>query len=136
MAIFDKEFDEDLIDDFKDHFSIMTSTIGLLVSKIKDTTYSSSYNENIDELYRIFHNIGSSSIYFRLHELSIICKKTEAILSSTNKESNENCLKWLSLVHSQFELWLKEMLNSKDDLSKTCKEILMCKLFNIEMREL
>jgi chemotaxis protein histidine kinase CheA len=125
MAIFDNDIDEDLVDDFKDHFSIMTSTIGLLLSKLKEKT-SHNFHDNIDELSRIFHNIKASSIYFKLNEISELAQKAEDVLNtllSTSDTKDDVYIDWLFMVHTQFEIWLKDMLHSSSSLSTTSSEV-------------
>ena len=54
----EENFDYEIVDEFSEHFSMMTEIMEPLIVNLEK---ESAFNENVHELFRIFHNLKSAS---------------------------------------------------------------------------
>jgi two-component system chemotaxis sensor kinase CheA len=108
-SVLDSNFDYEIVDEFLDHYSIM---IDCMESMILDLRKQNMFEQSINELFRVFHNIKSSSAFLQLAPMSKLAAFVESVLDEirTNKSSvNEETINWLLDVSDMFALWRDDL---------------------------
>jgi len=127
-----QHYDEDIFDEFVDHFYVMVSTLEPITSSFNK---GENYYSNIDELFKVFHNLKTSSQYFDikdLMQLSLLVEKNLEKLQIVEDIANVDIAsvgEWLSHISSQLSIWSHEFDEVKEELTKIDDRILN---FNIE----
>jgi two-component system chemotaxis sensor kinase CheA len=105
MGIFSQmemDFDLEIVEDFITHYAIMCESMEpLIIGLSKDE----EYEENIGELFRIFHNIKSAAGFVRLDpiiKLASLCEEVVEDARSMGGPANDEFIDWLLLVSDQF----------------------------------
>jgi len=102
-------FDYEVVDEFLDHYSIMVYTMEPLVVGLAQKEL---YNQNINELFRISHNIKSASAFLNIevmNRFSILVEDTLEFLRLGEGPASDEIISWLLLCHDQFERWNKNL---------------------------
>jgi len=102
-------FDYEIFEMFKDQ---CYSQLPAMESKILSLEDPEVYKENINDLFRIFHNYKSTSKYLGLDNIYKVVKKTEDVLGGLRNLSqlnDEGLIQWLLKIKDQFEVWMDEM---------------------------
>lgn len=126
MAIFKNvdDVDLDLVEMFIDKFRNDTLKIATFRD---DLTTKTSYDKNLAELFRIFHNLKATSGFFGVDEVFNLAKKSENVISILQKRTppiEDRIYDWFNKLKEQFETWLEEFENSSvDELSKMNPEL-------------
>ncbi|MGD9970408.1 MAG: Hpt domain-containing protein [Sulfuricurvum sp.] len=110
-------FDFEIIDEFLDHYAMMTEVMEPL---IVDLANSERFVRNIDELFRIFHNIKSATGYLKIEPISRLAAFVEDALEqlrTRNKPVNDETIAWLIHVSDMFVQW-QEDFKMDNELSK------------------
>lgn len=105
------DFDLEIIEDFMSHFSIMCDNMEPLVINLNKSEY---YKSNIDELFRIYHNIKSASGFLKLEPLNKLSELGEEVLEEARTlrgPASEDFIDWLLLISDQF-------INYKNDIER------------------
>jgi two-component system chemotaxis sensor kinase CheA len=117
-------FDFEIVDEFLDHYSMMVESMDIM---ILDLSKPDMYNQSINELFRVFHNIKSASGYLNITKMAKLSAFVEDILEQirTNHTSvNEETVNWLLQISDMFAMWKndfnldKELTNIKYSLLK------------------
>jgi len=104
----ESQFDLEIVDDFLDGFEVMVDTLEPL---IMDLEHSSHYVQDINELFRLFHNIKSATAYLHLNSINRLAALVEDILEDLRKKESlpsEEVLDWLLSVSDQFRLFQQD----------------------------
>lgn len=113
----EEQFDLEIVEDFLEHFEMMGDVMEPI---ILDLLHSKNYSNDINELFRIFHNLKSASAYLQLDSINRLAKLVEDVLEELRqKESlpNEEIIDWLLIVSDQIGLFLADFENDRE-LSK------------------
>lgn len=102
-------FDFEIVDEFLEHFSMMTD---IMESLIINLSKESSYKNDVNELFRIFHNLKSASSFLKLEpiiRLSTFVENALEVLRAQNGPANEEVINWLLLISDQYEKWYDDL---------------------------
>ncbi len=125
----EENFDFEIIDEFLEHFSMMVDIMEPLVIHLEKVE---NYKSNINELFRIFHNLKSASSFLKLEpiiRLSTFVENALETLRIQKGPANEEVISWLLLVSDMFEKWYDD-LKLDNELSKI--EFSLLKLPDLE----
>jgi two-component system chemotaxis sensor kinase CheA len=104
-----EEYDYDIVDDFVTHYSIMSYTMENLILQL---TKADTYKDKINELFRIAHNIKSSTAYLKLTPINKLAILLEDILSDARElqgPASDSFVDWLLIVKDQFWVYKKNI---------------------------
>ncbi len=110
-------FDFEIIDEFLDHFAMMTEIMEPLIVDLGNTE---RYHRSIEELFRIFHNIKSASGYLQIQpmvRLSTFVEDALEQLRTRDTVVNEETITWLISVSDMFMQW-QEDFKMDNELTK------------------
>lgn len=105
----DSNFDYEIVDEFLDHYSMMVENMEVMILDLKKPN---KYEQSVNELFRVFHNIKSASGFLKIAQMSRLSAFVEDALEQirTNHSSvNEETITWLLEISDMFAAW-------KDDL--------------------
>ena len=105
------EFDNEIIEEFLMMLDIMEDNIDLIIEGLyKD------YDNNINELFRMFHNLKSATAYLKLDRINKFCHFVENILEKARKKSKptEELINWLFDVAEQFHIWYENITKNEE----------------------
>lgn len=110
LAQLEIEFQYDLVDDFISHFSMMCELLEPLIINLEKPA---KFSQNINELFRIFHNIKSSASFMKLNPVVKLATITEDILDQARNFSDctgsDELIDWLLLVSDQLEIYRQDI---------------------------
>lgn len=113
----DSNFDYEIVYEFLDHYSIMADC---MESMIIDLSKPEMYEQAINELFRVFHNIKSASGFLQITQMSKLSAFVENVLEeirANNKSVNEETVNWLLSISDMFSIW-KEDIRLDRELTK------------------
>ena len=124
MSILNKlyeEFENEIVDEFLEHLDIITDSLEIIITNLSED----NYEESINELFRIFHNLKSATAYLHLKRINIFSQLVEDILEVARKREsfNEDFRDWLYLTAEQLEIW-QSNINGNGELSPINPKIL------------
>lgn len=105
----DANFDYEIVDEFMDHYSIM---VDCMESMIIDLGREDMFARSIDELFRVFHNIKSSSGFLKITQMTKLATFVESVLEeirTQHKSINEETLNWLLEISDMFAKWREDL---------------------------
>ncbi len=110
----EQAFDYDIVDEFLDHFDIMTevmepSIITLENEKIRE--------EKVNELFRIFHNIKSAASFLKLERIQLLAELAEEMMERLRTEPSrvdDRTIDWLLAVSDQMRAWYTQIANDEE----------------------
>ena len=103
------DFDIDIVDDFINHYSIMCENMEPLIINLSKSEY---YEDNIKELFRIFHNLKSAGSFLKLDpiiKLASLCEDVTEEARVLEGPASEAFIDWLLLVSDQFNIYRKDV---------------------------
>ncbi|SFV75063.1 FIG00470219: hypothetical protein [hydrothermal vent metagenome] len=106
-------FDFDIVDEFLDHFSLMTDNMEII---ILDLSNPQMYKRSLDELFRIFHNIKSASGFLKItsmQKLSAFVEDALDVLRKNNKPVTQEIIDWLLLINDMYVTWNKDLIEDR-----------------------
>ena len=111
-------YDFDIVDEFIVHYSIMTYQMENLIiySSKKD-----EYKNNIEELFRIAHNIKSATGFLKLEPILKLAILLEEVLEEARElqgPANDDFIDWLLAVKDQFERYKVDLENDAEEFSE------------------
>lgn len=109
----ESEFDFDIIDEFVGHFEAMYYSMEMVIINLEKKEF---YKNSVNELFRIFHNLKSSTSFLKLEEIRKLCIITEDKLEEARKyegPAKAEFVDWLLLVYDQLGIWLNEIQQNK-----------------------
>jgi len=123
-------FDFEIVDEFLDHYAMMIEVMeGLIVDLDKEDRYA----RNLDELFRIFHNIKSASNFLQMEPMVRLSTFVEDALEQMRAypgPAKDETVSWLLEINDMFTQW-QEDFKLDNELSKIKYELL--KLPDLEM---
>ena len=125
----EENFDFEIVDEFLEHFSMM---VDIMEPLIVNLSKENKYKDDVNELFRIFHNLKSASSFLRLEpmiRLSTFVENALEILRNQDGPTNEEVISWLLRISDMFEQWYDD-LKLDNDLSKI--EFSLLKLPDLE----
>ncbi len=103
--VLEENFDYEILDEFMDHFSMAAESMELLTINLEKAEY---YKRNIDELFRIFHNIKSATAYLKIKIINDFAIEVEDLLDKMRDEegpARTEVVDWLLLCDDQMSEW-------------------------------
>ena len=120
MGIIDRleeEYDIDLIEEFVAHFSIMVYQMENLIIGLEN---KEKYKNNIEELFRIAHNIKSAAGFFKLKQIEKLAMLFEEILEEARElegPASKEFVDWALEVSDQFNAYKDDLNENSDEFS-------------------
>ena len=105
----DSNFDYEIVDEFLDHYSMMVDSMEVMII---DLSRPNMYDQSINELFRVFHNIKSASGFLKIERMSKLSAFVEDALEQirTKHESvNEETVNWLLNISDIFAQWNEDL---------------------------
>ena len=105
----DSNFEIELVDEFLDHYSMMVDCMDTM---ILDLSKPSMYNQSINELFRIFHNIHSASDFLKITQMSKLASFVEdsiEYIRKNKKSINQETIDWLLSISDMFASWKNDL---------------------------
>ena len=114
------EFDSEIIEEFLMMLDIMEDNIDLVIEGLYE-----NYEDNINELFRMFHNLKSATGFLKLNRINKFCHFVENVLDKARKKSKptEELIDWLFDVADQFHIWYKN-INKNEELAPLNPKVL------------
>ena len=106
------DFDLEIVEDFISHYTIMCETMEPLIIGLEK---KDQYENNIRELFRIFHNIKSAGGFLKLDpivKLATLCEDITEEARILEGPATDDFIDWLLLISDQFD---KYRMNIEDD---------------------
>lgn len=105
----ENNFDFEIVDEFLDHYSIMIELLEPLIIKLgkKD-----DYRENLNELFRIFHNLKSASAFLKIEPISRLTSFVENYLDTLRSDPDtisQEVITWLLKIHDMLLVWYDDL---------------------------
>lgn len=109
LAQLEVDFDIEIVEDFISHYAIMCENMEPLVIGLNKIE---RYEDNIGELFRIFHNMKSAAGFLKLEpiiKLATLCEDVVEEARILKGPASEEFIDWLLLVGDQFEKYRKDV---------------------------
>ena len=114
----EENFDFEIVDEFLEHFSMM---VDIMEPLIVNLSKENKYKDDVNELFRIFHNLKSASSFLKLEpiiRLSTFVENALEILRNQNGPANEEVISWLLRISDMFEQWYNDLSKIEFSLLK------------------
>jgi two-component system chemotaxis sensor kinase CheA len=101
----DANFDFEIVDEFLDHYSMMVDSMDVMII---DLSKPNMFQQSINELFRVFHNIKSASSFLKIEQMAKLSAFVEDALDQIriNHESvNEETVNWLLNISDMYAHW-------------------------------
>ncbi len=127
MGIFtdlEAEFDIEIVEEFFSHYSFMIESLDTLVIGLEKEEL---YTNNINEIFRIFHNVKSSTGYLKLTPINKIVTLGEEVLDECRHlegTGSDELINWLLVLSDQLQLYKNDLEENNDTLSATNHNII------------
>ncbi len=127
MGVFtdlETEYDLEIVEEFLSHYSFMIEALEPLIIGLEKQEL---YKINIDEVFRIFHNIKSSSGYLKISEINKLVTLGEEVLEECRKvdgQASKELINWLLLLSDQLQVYKEDLETNKKEMSKTNHNII------------
>ena len=106
------DFDLEIVEDFISHYAIMCETMEPLIIGLEK---QEQYENNVGELFRIFHNMKSAAGFLKLEpiiKLATLCEDVAEEARILQGPATDEFIDWLLLVSDQFD---KYRVNIEED---------------------
>jgi len=113
----DSNFDYEIVDEFLDHYSIMVDSMEVM---ILDLAKPGMFEQSVNELFRVFHNIKSASGFLKLTPMTKLATFVEEALEeirTKHSKINEETLNWLLDISDMFAAW-KDDFKADNELTR------------------
>ena len=96
------EFDTNIVEEFLMMLDIMEDTLDLTIERL-----NVDYNETVNDLFRIFHNLKSATGFLKIKRIHNFAHFVEDVLDKAreNQKANYELIDWLFRVADQFHEW-------------------------------
>jgi two-component system chemotaxis sensor kinase CheA len=111
------EYEFELVDEFVEHLGFMCSGLELLILGLEKPE---QYANDVQELFRIFHNIKSASSFFKLNAMSKLSQLVEDVLEEARASkgyATQEFIDWMLIVSDQFNKWKSNLELNEESLS-------------------
>ena len=114
------EFDREIVEEFLMMLDILEDNLDLVIEGLY-----TDYENNINELFRMFHNLKSATGFLKLERINKFSHFVENILEKARKKSKptEDLTNWLFDVADQFHIWYKN-INKNEELAPLNPKVL------------
>jgi len=115
------EFDSEIIEEFLMMLDAVEDSLDLIIEELY-----TNYEDAVNELFRIFHNLKSATAFLKIHRFNSYTKLVEGILEKARKYKtlpSEDLIDWLFVVANQFHIWYKD-INLNRELSPIIPKLL------------
>jgi len=106
------DFDLEIVEDFISHYAIMCETMEPLIIGLEK---KEQYENNVGELFRIFHNMKSAAGFLKLEpiiKLATLCEDVAEEARILEGPATEEFVDWLLMISDQFD---KYRINIEED---------------------
>ena len=103
------DYDFEIVSEFFNHFDLSVETMELLITQLEKVEY---YGRNVNELFRIFHNIKSATAYLHIRVMNKFMTDVEELLEimrGKNGPADDTIIDWLLSCSDQMVLWNDNM---------------------------
>ncbi len=117
FASIEAEFDYEIVEEFFSHYAFMSEAMEKLIIGLCD---EGKYLENINELFRICHNIKSATGYLKITPINKLVTLAEETLEEcrlVEGKGSEELINWLILVSDQLNLYKEDLENDSETFS-------------------
>ena len=114
LAQLEVDFDLEIVEDFISHYAIMCENMEPLIIGLNKPE---RFEENIGELFRIFHNMKSAAGFLKLEpiiKLAVLCEDVAEEARTLRGPASESFIDWLLLISDQFEKYRKDVEKDAD----------------------
>jgi len=114
LAQMEVDFDIEIVEDFVSHYAIMCENMEPLIIGLSRIE---RYQDNIGELFSIFHNMKSAAGFLKLEpiiKLAVLCEDVAEEARILRGPASESFIDWLLLVSDQFERYRKDVESNAD----------------------
>ena len=96
------EFDSNVVEEFLMMLDIMEDNLDLTIERLY-----SDYEEAINDLFRMFHNLKSATAYLKIKRIHNFAHFVEDVLDKARKKTaaDDEFIDWLFKVADQFHEW-------------------------------
>ncbi len=97
------DFDLEIVEDFISHYAIMCESMEPLIIGLEKEEL---YENNVGELFRIFHNLKSAAGFLKLEpiiKLATLCEDVAEEARILKGPATDEFIDWLLLVSDQFD---------------------------------
>jgi two-component system chemotaxis sensor kinase CheA len=114
MGVLDKLYEEndiEIVEEFLGQWDYIIDEIDIVIDNLQY-----SYEENINELFRIFHSLKSATAFLKLERISLLTHFVEDVLESARKKdkATDELIDWLFLASAQLNKWYNEITQNKE----------------------
>lgn len=105
----DSNFDYEVVDEFLDHYSMMVSNMEIM---ILDLSKPNMFDQSVNELFRVFHNIKSATAYLKIEQMSKLSAFVEDSLEQIRTKHecvNEETINWLLSISDMYAKWDEDL---------------------------
>ena len=115
-----EEFDSEIVDEFMMMLDILEDTIDLTIENLEV-----DYENAVNDLFRMFHNLKSSTAFLKIDRISNYAHFVENFLDKMREKKilNDEILDWFFVVSGQFHTWYEDF-NKNRPLSPLDPKIL------------
>ncbi len=113
----DAEYDVEIVEEFFSHYSFMIETLEPLIIKLEDKEH---YKNSINEIFRIFHNIKSSSGYLKIIPINKLVTLGEEVLEECRMlegSASVELIDWLIRLSDQLKIYQSDLELNCDNFS-------------------
>ena len=113
----ESDYDVDIVDEFLTHFSLMSTSLEPLIINLGRAEY---FENNVNEIFRIFHNIKSACSFLHLDPLFKFAKLCEDLMEDARGKiapgarASDEFIDWLLLASDELELYRKDIENDAE----------------------
>jgi two-component system chemotaxis sensor kinase CheA len=96
------EFDTNIVEEFLMMLDIMEDTLDITIERLND-----EYDEAINDLFRMFHNLKSATGFLKIKRIHNFAHFVEDVLDKAREKqkANDELIDWLFRVADQFHEW-------------------------------
>ncbi len=120
MGIFkrlESEFDYDILEEFLGHFGTMSEAMEPLIVKLEKPEW---FDRNVNELFRIFHNLKSASGYLKITPINKLVTLAEEVLEECRElegPASEALIEWLLKISDQLDRYRVDLESDAENFS-------------------
>jgi len=106
------EFEPEIVEEFLMMLDSVEDSIDFIINDLEN-----NYEDSINELFRIFHNLKSATAFLKIKRFNSYTKLVEAILEKARKYKSlpsEELIDWLFTVAEQFHIWYEDIDNNRE----------------------
>jgi two-component system chemotaxis sensor kinase CheA len=112
-----EDFDFEIVDEFLSHYHFMCESMEPLIIGLES---SENYSQNIEALFRIFHNIKSASGYLKITPLNKLATLAEEVLEEcrlVDGAGSSELVDWLIVVSDQLLAYENDLESDLEEFS-------------------